>query len=329
MNLERLLTGKLLRATSQLFHSFERLGLANGAIQCDLPSPFLLSLERGYATFDGAHLSQKGKLIEEVAHEFREGAIEGHRLFGLRSLKWRPEITRLPGVVVSLAGRSSDNFFHWLWDLLPRIHLATQHYDTVYIDCRQPWQRELLKMVGIEQVICTSKAKIIQADQLLVPSYPAFRTPLQPWVREFFSTHFPPSGQASRKLYISRADAKWRKVLNENELVGKLTGLGIEPVMLGSMPIQKQIELFQQAKLIVAPHGAGLANLAFCQPGTRVIEIYARGFIREEYGRQCRLLDLEYLPLDSLETGLPLHPKGRPYDDILADVELTLSAVQS
>lgn len=332
MKFDRIAIGNLLKAARRLsprFHSFERVGLAMGAARCNLPSPFLLTLDRGYATFDGAHLTQEGQLVEELAHEFREGPIEDHRLFGLRSLQWRPEITRLGGTIVSLAGRSSDNFFHWLWDLLPRIYLVNQAYDAVYIDQRQQWQRDLLKMVGIDRVICTSTAPIIQAERLLVPSYPAFRTPLQPWVKEFFRTHFPAAEEPTRQFYISRADAKWRKVLNENELVGKLTQCGVEPVVLGSMPMQKQIELFQQARLIVAPHGAGLANLAFCQPGTRIIEIYTHGFIREEYGRQCRLLDLDYTPLDSLETRRPLHRKGRPYDDILADIDQIMNSIQN
>lgn len=308
---------------------FERFGIATGVTRCGLASPFLLELEKGYATFDGAHLTRDGKLVEEVAHEFRDGPIHHHRLFGLRSLQWSPTIRRLPGRVVSLAGRSSDNFFHWLWDLLPRIHLVCEEYDLIYVDHRQPWQREVLEMVGLTSLLCTSTAPIIQADTLLVPSYPAFRTPLQRWVKEFFRSRFPTKAPPSRRLYISRADAKWRKVLNENELVGKLTPLGVEPVVLGGMKMKDQIALFQQAELIVAPHGAGLANLAFCQPATKVVEIYAHRFIREEYGRQCALLDLNYRPLDSLETGLPLHRKGRPYDDILVDIDAVALAIAS
>ena len=33
-----------------------------------------------------------------------------------------------------------------------------------------------------------------------------------------------------------------------------------------------QILLFQSAEFIIGPHGAGLSNLLFCEPGTKVIE---------------------------------------------------------
>ncbi len=42
---------------------------------------------------------------------------------------------------------------------------------------------------------------------------------------------------------------------------------------LEDMPPAEQIALFQDAEYIVAPHGAGLANLMFCQAGTKVLEM--------------------------------------------------------
>jgi capsular polysaccharide biosynthesis protein len=39
------------------------------------------------------------------------------------------------------------------------------------------------------------------------------------------------------------------------------------------MPLAEQIAVFSRAECVVGPHGAGLTNLTFCRPGTKVVEI--------------------------------------------------------
>jgi capsular polysaccharide biosynthesis protein len=40
------------------------------------------------------------------------------------------------------------------------------------------------------------------------------------------------------------------------------------------LTVEAQAKLFATAKVIVAPHGAGLSNLIFCKKGTKIIEIF-------------------------------------------------------
>ena len=39
------------------------------------------------------------------------------------------------------------------------------------------------------------------------------------------------------------------------------------------MSVSEQIALFYDAECVIAPHGAGLVNIAFCRQGTKVVEI--------------------------------------------------------
>jgi capsular polysaccharide biosynthesis protein len=41
------------------------------------------------------------------------------------------------------------------------------------------------------------------------------------------------------------------------------------------MSVADQVKAFAEAEIVVATHGAALANLAFTSPGARVIEIFA------------------------------------------------------
>ena len=42
---------------------------------------------------------------------------------------------------------------------------------------------------------------------------------------------------------------------------------------MSSLSFLEQISLFSEAEIIIGLHGAGLSNLMFCQPNTKVVEI--------------------------------------------------------
>ncbi len=90
------------------------------------------------------------------------------------------------------------------------------------------------------------------------------------------------------RIYISRNDARLRRVLNEGELLRELHARGFERTALGRMPLARQVALFINAEFVAAPHGAGLTHIAWCKPGTRVAEF----FPEPRAGRKVR----NYLP---------------------------------
>jgi glycosyltransferase involved in cell wall biosynthesis len=78
-------------------------------------------------------------------------------------------------------------------------------------------------------------------------------------------------GPRKRRLLIARRGPT-RMIANLADVEALLSGYGFETVYLEGMSMAEQILLFQGAEFIVGTHGAGLANLLFCEPGTRVIE---------------------------------------------------------
>ena len=69
--------------------------------------------------------------------------------------------------------------------------------------------------------------------------------------------------QYSRFVYIGRADASRRRLLNEEECFSAvLQPLGFEAYQLSEMPVTSQIRLFAGADAIVSIHGAALTNLS-------------------------------------------------------------------
>ena len=58
-----------------------------------------------------------------------------------------------------------------------------------------------------------------------------------------------------KRIYVSRHDARLRRVLNEKSFMPKLESLGFQRAILAELPIARQIALFRQAEIVVAPRG--------------------------------------------------------------------------
>jgi capsular polysaccharide biosynthesis protein len=109
----------------------------------------------------------------------------------------------------------------------------------------------------------------------------------------------PPKDSAYRnvkRLYVSRRDVQdGRPLLNEDEVVTRLTAMGFTEIFPGRFSYAEEMHLFQNAEIIVGPFGSGMANIMFCQPGSRIVILqpdstnwrilsFVMGFLGLEYG---------------------------------------------
>ena len=58
--------------------------------------------------------------------------------------------------------------------------------------------------------------------------------------------------------------------------------------------MSEQISLFNNAKIIVSPHGAGLANLSYCKKNTKVLELYSQFYHDPGFRIHATALGLNY-----------------------------------
>jgi capsular polysaccharide biosynthesis protein len=77
-----------------------------------------------------------------------------------------------------------------------------------------------------------------------------------------------------KKIYVSRSDAFRRKVLNEEELMRSLEKRGFQMVIPGKYNVADQSKLFEDAEIIIGPHGLGLVNMLFSNNLKTVIELF-------------------------------------------------------
>ena len=96
----------------------------------------------------------------------------------------------------------------------------------------------------------------------------------------------------NRKIYLSRRNRRILK--NESEIEEILLERGFELIEDKYYTVDEQISLFNSASVIVAIHGAGLANLVWCNPGTKVIELFYSGYTKPSFYYLAKILNLEY-----------------------------------
>ncbi len=97
--------------------------------------------------------------------------------------------------------------------------------------------------------------------------------------------------EISKKIYITREDSNYRKIINEGDVVTLLREKGYKVINPQLYEIDEQIEIFSNAEKIIAPHGSNLANIIFCKPGTEIFEITPT-FLDNEKMLEDRYLNL-------------------------------------
>ena len=70
------------------------------------------------------------------------------------------------------------------------------------------------------------------------------------------------------------------------------------------LPFVEQLKIIQGADVIVAPHGAGLANIIVARPGAKIVEIMTQEWANSCYGHLAVSLGLDYMNIESDDVRL-------------------------
>lgn len=255
----------------------------------------------------------------------------------LREVVFRPRhglVLRQSGPPVRIeraawfAERVYDNHSHWLTAHLPKLLLLKKR--GLLADVLLPPERTdaidgSLRLLGLDPDAFRTfdMGRPLLIGELTVVGSDRFRPDLLRTVREAYAN---PSAEPHRRVYISRARASRRRLLNEEEVWPLFEGRGFERVFMEDLPFERQVHLMQEAAVLAAPHGAGLTNMIFCPEGTCVVEIADLGFPNPNFYALASALGHPYWIVQAESVG-----EGRPLDkDLRVDpraVEAVLPTV--
>ncbi len=224
----------------------------------------------------GTVLTQDFRAIVDSGMQYRV-TIARWRLKYLQRLEllWADH---LPITALYVFSLSAENFWHFLYDCLPRIHSAmlarpNQKLTVLVPDSLPDAFRELLTCVLPEafDTIYIPAGSWVKVDRLIMPSYVSrcengfLPAVYYDYIRKcvFNKFNLAPAVNPTERIYISRAQAKHRRAINEDQVIQYLKNYGFKTVVLETLSLREQVELFTKAEVIVAPHGAGLATTLF------------------------------------------------------------------
>lgn len=75
------------------------------------------------------------------------------------------------------------------------------------------------------------------------------------------------------RIYISRADATYRRVRNEDEVMAMLDSYGFTRLEFSRLNLAQRLSALSAAKMVVGPIGSNMSNLVFAPSDTWVIEL--------------------------------------------------------
>ncbi len=248
------------------------------------------------------------KLISGPSFQLR--VKEGDKLFARNNADIKENISlkigtprfrkKLKGKVFSLlsGGAAKTNYFHWLFEILPKLEIVKRFESLKNFDyfllpsTRMKHHLETFELLNIskKKLLDSNSFKHITCDEITVVDHP-FRitnntvhdtqnipTWIFNWLRKEFLKH-KSKNNFPKKIFIDRPESisKYRRFDNHKEVYDIFKKFNYEFIQPEKYSVRDQINMYNSAEEIAGLHGAGFANICFCEPNTKIIEFKTAG----------------------------------------------------
>ena len=217
----------------------------------------------------------------------------------------------------------ANNYFHWMTEMLPHIVAIKHQHPSIPVIIPSNYlayhfiveSLELLK-IDVKIIDVRQSIKINRLYATSVPHVGRFNEGLMHFFRDTMLGGISSQQYPFRCIYITRGKARRRRISNEENVFELLEKKGFEKIVLEDLQLKDQVKIFQEARVVVASHGAGLANTMFMQKGQTVIELKSDNNRYWCYFSLARVFGLKYYY--SLNEGSSANHRDA---DITVDIE--------
>jgi capsular polysaccharide biosynthesis protein len=198
----------------------------------------------------------------------------------------------------------SRAYFHWMTDALPRLFISRDRISDATVLVPGTYQTEEYVLSSLKP-FSIRHAKFVDQDclckRLRLPTHTAptgnYNEEVIRGLRSFYADFYrrAANGQPARRVYISRSQARQRRIVNESEVEAILGTYGFTTYHFEQEPFEQQVKIALEAECLISNHGAGLTNMLFMESGRSVLELREKGDAHNNcYFSLASALNLKY-----------------------------------
>jgi capsular polysaccharide biosynthesis protein len=207
------------------------------------------------------------------------------------------------------------NYGHWITEVLPKVAVLAEHFDIKslkFIVARHmatgqfgPMRKicvDSLAAFGVKsQQILPMTRKAVEIERLLYPLpltvHPWVKAPRAIQILEGLRDKIAIGHRGPRRLYVSRALARKRRLLNEAEILPVLRDFDVSVVYPERHSFVEQVRLFADAELVIGNCGANLTNAVFSPRGVAIFVIAPEAMADDFFWDLANLKSGKYISL--------------------------------
>lgn len=268
----------------------------------EFPALFYLDLKVCYLIGRGIILNEEKKIILESTFfqkEYLDKLLKNHLVVKTMLVDPNEELFD----IIPLLSRLSNNYYHWTTESIARLALFQQSHPELFerfhiliaADAPSFVKDSLLYLFKLpsNKIISWGNNDRAKVSNCLLIGYPCIRNEatsmsyiyhpsIYKIIHALSLKNIESDNDTATYLIVSRANVHERKLKGEEKIISLFPDIPFQLVYTEKMNFTDQVKMFRNAKIIIAPHGAGLSNLVYVNNNPLVIEIFpSKRYIRD------------------------------------------------
>jgi capsular polysaccharide biosynthesis protein len=203
---------------------------------------------------------------------------------------------------ITIVNEWSNNYFHWFTEAVPKLYCFLNNGEKPIIllpsNHALPFQKRSLEILGFSYKYFSGKGLVCNNVYLpfrLAPSSAQYNPTVLKQIVSKLKSGVVLDINKGERIYVTRAKAQKRKIINESEVLLIMKALGFVVIYFEDYNLDEQISIMHHTKILVSMHGAGLTNIMFCNSGVSVFELILKNQIMDKcYFNLSNAMDLKY-----------------------------------